>query len=118
MSGDGSFPGFLAWPGGRNSVPGNAILLGGAAMLLMAFLSDLPHIAYISSFSLLLYYSAMNLSGLKVLKGRIRFVTGLGLVMCLVLMTSLPGLSWIVGAAVLGTGVLYYFVWARVRRSR
>lgn len=118
MSGDGALPGFLARTGGRNAVPGNAILLGGAAMLLMAFLSDLPHIAYISSFSLLLYYSAMNLSGLKVLKGRIRFVTGLGLVMCLVLMTSLPGLSWIVGAAVLGTGVLYYFVWARVRRSR
>lgn len=38
--------------------------------------------------------------------------------MCLVLMTSLPRLSWIAGAAVQGTGVLYYSVWTRVRRSR
>ena len=50
----------------------------------------------------------MNLSGLKVFKGRIRFVTAFGLLSCLVLMVSLPKLSWIVGAAVLAAGAVYY----------
>jgi len=43
-----------------------------------------------------------------VLKGRIRIVTAFGLVSCLVLMVSLPRLAWIVGAAVLVSGALYY----------
>jgi len=108
MARDRELPGFIARVGGTKAVPRNAILLGGAAMLALAFSADLPHIAYISSFSLLLYYAAMNLSGMKVLKGRIRLVTALGLLSCLVLMINLPRLSWIVGAAVVAAGALYY----------
>jgi APA family basic amino acid/polyamine antiporter len=110
MARDGELPGFVARLDPKTGVPSTAILLGGAGMLALAFLSDLPHIAYISSFSLLLYYAAMNLSGLRVFRGRIRFPTLLGLVSCLVLMVSLPGLSWIVGAAVLALGALYYLL--------
>jgi len=108
MARDGELPGFFAFLDRKTGAPRNAILLGGAATLLLAFSADLPHIAYISSFSLLLYYAAMNLSGLKVFKGRIRFVTAFGLLSCLVLMVSLPKLSWIVGAAVLAAGAVYY----------
>jgi len=86
-------------------------------MLILVFVSDLPHIAYISSFSLLLYYAAMNLSGLKVLKGRIRFVTGLGLLSCLVLMVSLPVLSWGVGAAAVAAGAAYYLLFRPKRKE-
>jgi APA family basic amino acid/polyamine antiporter len=117
MSGDGELPAFIGRPGGRTSVPRNAILIGGAAMLALAFIADLPHIAYISSFSLLLYYAALNVSGLKVLKGGLRVVTGLGLLSCLVLMASLPRLSWIVGAAVVAAGALYY-AWGAAKRAR
>ena len=117
MARDRELPGFIARVGGTKAVPRNAILLGGAAMLALAFSADLPHIAYISSFSLLLYYAAMNLSGMKVLKGRIRLVTTLGLLSCLVLMISLPRLSWIVGAAVVAAGVLYYFALANVKHT-
>ena len=117
MARDRELPGFIARVGGTKAVPRNAILLGGAAMLALAFSADLPHIAYISSFSLLLYYAAMNLSGMKVLKGRIRLVTALGLLSCLVLMVSLPRLSWIVGAAVVAAGVLYYFALANVKHT-
>jgi basic amino acid/polyamine antiporter, APA family len=113
MARDGELPGFVARADPRTAVPKNAILLGGAAMLALAFSADLPHIAYISSFSLLLYYAAMNLSGLKVLKGRVRFVTALGFLSCLVLMASLPRLSWIVGAAVVAAGAVFYRLLAR-----
>jgi APA family basic amino acid/polyamine antiporter len=108
MARDGELPRFFAAQARRTGAPRNAILLGGAIMLVLVFVSDLPHIAYISSFSLLLYYAAMNLSGLKVFRGRIRSVAALGLLSCLVLMISLPRLSWIVGGAVIAAGAAYY----------
>ncbi len=114
MARDGELPRFIGALTPRTGVPRNAILLGGAGMLLLVFFTDLPHIAYISSFSLLLYYAAMNLSGLKVFRGRIRFVTAFGLLSCLVLMVNLPRLSWIVGGAVLAVGAVYY--WLVVKR--
>ena len=117
MSRDGELPAFVGRSSGRSSVPRNAVLISGAAMLVLAFSADLPHIAYISSFSLLLYYAALNVSGLKVLKGRMRIVTGFGFLSCLVLMANLPVRSWIVGAAVVASGALYY-AWANARRSR
>ena len=116
MAREGELPGFVGRTGGRRGVPRNAVLLGGGAMLVLAFSSDLPHIAYISSFSLLLYYAALNLSGFKVLKGGMRIVTGLGFVSCLVLMVSLPKMSWIVGGAVVALGALYQ--WGRTNRER
>lgn len=107
MARDGELPAVIGRTSGRRGVPRNAIVLGGAAMFALAFSADLPHIAYISSFSLLLYYAAMNLSGLKILEGRIRIVAGLGFLSCLVLMLNLPRLAWIVGAAVVAAGVVY-----------
>jgi APA family basic amino acid/polyamine antiporter len=117
MARDGELPRFVARVGGAKAVPKNAIVLGGAAMLALAFSADLPHIAYISSFSLLLYYGAMNLSGLRVLKGRVRYVTVLGFISCLVLMANLPLLSWLVGAAVVAAGALYYAL-ANVKHTK
>jgi len=116
MAREGELPALIGRPGGRSGVPRNAILISGAAMLALAFVSDLPHIAYISSFSLLLYYAALNLSGLKVLKGRMRIVTALGLISCLILMANLPRRSWIVGAAVVAAGAVYQ--WGRTSASR
>lgn len=112
MSRDGELPRFVGRSAVRagEEVPRNAILIGGVAMLVLAFSSDLPHIAYISSFSLLLYYAAMNLSGLKVLKGGLRLVTALGFLSCLLLMLSLPMRAWIVGLAAVVVGALYYGV--------
>jgi APA family basic amino acid/polyamine antiporter len=117
MARDRELPGVFAVVSAKTGAPRNAIVLGGAAMLILVFVSDLPHIAYISSFSLLLYYAAMNLSGLKVLKGRIRFVTGLGLLSCLVLMVSLPILSWGIGAAAVAAGVAYYLLFRPKRKE-
>lgn len=127
MAQSGELPGLVARIDPKTGAPRNAILLGGAGMLALVFLSDLPHIAYISSFSLLLYYAAMNLSGLRVFKGGekgrggmrgIRLATGLGFLSCVVLMVSLPRISWIVGAAVLTAGAIYYLALAKSGRGR
>lgn len=115
MSRDRELPAFIGRMSGRRSVPRNAILISGAAMLVLAFSADLPHIAYISSFSLLLYYAALNLSGFRVVRGGMRIVTGLGLVSCVVLMANLPLRSWAVGAAVVAAGAVYH-AWAKAKR--
>jgi APA family basic amino acid/polyamine antiporter len=118
MARNKELPSFVARTGGRAGVPRNAILLGGAAMLGLAFSADLPHIAYISSFSLLLYYAAMNLGGLKAFAGRMRIVAGLGLASCLVLMFSLPRRSWLVGAAVVAAGALVHVARCEAARGK
>jgi APA family basic amino acid/polyamine antiporter len=113
MARDGELPAVVGRCAGRRregETPCVAIVLSGAGMLALAFVSDLPHIAYISSFSLLLYYGAMNLSGLKLLRGGMRLVTALGFVSCLVLMFSLPPRAWLVGAVVVAAGTVYYRV--------
>ncbi len=92
----------------KNGVPRNAVLLSGFSMFAFAALSDLPHIAYISSFSLLLYYAAINLSGIRAFRGKTRYAALGGLLSCLVLLISLPALSWLVGAGALIVGAAYY----------
>lgn len=108
MSSDGALPAFLGRISKNTQTPNAAILLSGAAMLILVLLVDLPHIAYISSFSLLLYYAAIDLSGLKILSGKMRGITLLGLLSLLVLMFHLPYLSWLVGLGVAMSGILYY----------
>jgi APA family basic amino acid/polyamine antiporter len=103
-------PAFLGKVDKRTAAPANAIILGGIAMLLVAFFADLPHIAYISSFSLLVYYAAMNLGGLRIFNGTMRVVAGIALLSCVGLMLSLPVLSWAVGIAAILLGLVYYFL--------
>ncbi|MDD5340664.1 MAG: amino acid permease [Candidatus ainarchaeum sp.] len=92
----------------KRLVPGNAIILCGAAMVLLALTTDLTPIAYIGSFSFILYYAATNLSGIRVLGGTTRHMAVLGVVSCIVLMFSLPSYSWAVGAVVVVLGIAYY----------
>jgi len=108
MAAAGELPEWIGRIRKRSKTPDRAILLSGAAMLILVLFADLPHIAYISSFSLLLYYAAIDLSGLKILGGKMRRITLLGLLSLLVLMFHLPFLSWLVGFIVVITGILYY----------
>ncbi|VVB98440.1 Amino acid permease [uncultured archaeon] len=112
MARDRELPALIGKDDG-NGVPRNSILISGAAMLAFAFFADLPHIAYIGSFSLLLYYAATNLSGIKITGGRTRYIAVAGLLSCIVLMVSLPLLSWIVGIGVVALGIAYYAIGKR-----
>jgi len=113
MASDKMLPQFFGAIDSKTSVPRNSILIGGAVMLVLALFADLPHIAYISSFSLLSYYVGINISGMKLFKGKDLFVSVLGLLFCLGLMLSLPALSWLVGAAVVLSGAAYYLLFVR-----
>jgi len=115
MSQNDELPGWFGKVGKKSAAPVNAILASGAAMLVFALFANLPTIAYVSSFSLLLYYAAINLSGIKVLKGLVRLAAVGGLVSCVVLMVSLPPASWLVGIIAVLFGVTYYFWRMRIR---
>jgi len=117
MADDRLLPGWLAAIDGR-LVPANAILLSGAAMLLLALTVDLAPVAYIGSFSFILYYAATNLSGMRVFTGATRYVAALGALSCAVLMFSLPSYSWLVGGAVVLLGLAYYLVEMRLRHRQ
>lgn len=116
MANDGQLPSLISKTD-SGGVPKNAVLSTGAAMLIFAVSSDLPHIAYISSFSLLLYYCAINLIGIRTFKGNLRFAAAAGLFSCIVLMLSLPQLSWLVGIGVVILGAAYYFSFVRKRKG-
>lgn len=113
MAHDRVLPAFIGKMDPKTSTPRNAVFMSSAGILLLALFADLPHIAYISSFSLLLYYAAINVSGLKIMSGVMKYITWLGLLSCLVLMFSLPYLSWLVGFVVVATGVLYHRFFVR-----
>ena len=108
MAADGQLPEWIARINRNTGTPSRSIILSGAAMLILVLFADLPHIAYISSFSLLLYYAAIDLSGLKIFRGKLRWLSLLGLLTLLILMFHLPYLSWLVGFAVVMAGILYY----------
>lgn len=108
MAANGEFPGWIGKINKNSRTPSRAIFLSGAAMFILVLFADLPHIAYISSFSLLLYYAAIDLSGLKIFNRFMRGLTLLGLMSLLVLMFHLPYLSWLVGLGVVMAGILYY----------
>jgi 4-hydroxybenzoate polyprenyltransferase len=55
-----------------------------------------------------MYYSAINLSGFRIFGPRQKAIAALGLASCLVLMFSLPIISWAVGAGVLALAVIYH----------
>lgn len=115
MSQNNELPAWFGKVEKKSATPVNAIIASGAAMLIFAFLADLPTIAYVSSFSLLLYYAAINLSGMKVLKGSVRVAAVGGLISCVVLMVSLPPASWLVGIIAVLFGALYYVWRMRIR---
>jgi APA family basic amino acid/polyamine antiporter len=91
-----------------SGVPRKAVMVSGIAMLLFVFFADLPNLAYISSFSLLLYYAAINLSGLRLLATN-KILPSAGFLSCLVLMLSLPLSSWVMGLAVVALAAVCYW---------
>ncbi len=107
MARNNDLPAFLARVEKGNPVPAAAIILSGALMLIFSCFVDLASMAYVSSFSLLLYYLAINLSAIKALRGRTRIVAALGAISCVILLGSLPLVSWLAGAGVIFLGIVY-----------
>jgi len=107
MARNHDLPDFLARVNKGGSAPVFGIVLSGVLMLVFAWYVDLTSMAYVSSFSLLLYYMAINLSAIKAFGGWTRIVAALGAISCAVLLGSLPLVSWIAGAGVIFLGMVY-----------
>ncbi|MFC9628198.1 APC family permease [Streptomyces mirabilis] len=116
MARDGHLPGALAEVHPRFQVPHRAELAVGAVVAALAATVDLRGAIGFSSFGVLTYYAVANASAWTLSSApAARLVPVVGLVGCVTLAFALPALSVVVGAAVLGVGVVAYGVrgWRR-----
>ncbi len=119
MARNGQFPKALAKVHPKLGTPYLSILITGALMAGLAFVSDLREAAAITSFSMLtthiiLHSSAIRLRkknpDLKTFKAPLfPLVPCLGLASCFILMFSLPAESWIVSIIVMIAVAVLYF---------
>ncbi|MGB9676378.1 MAG: APC family permease [Candidatus Bathyarchaeales archaeon] len=104
----------------KYNTPHLSIWTVGVLMTLLALLVDLSSVVAISTFALLFYYTMASVSALKLkVQNRLypRFIPVLGVLTCVALLVFILFASpqaWIVGAAGLMAGVIYYFVRKKV----
>ncbi|WP_432193414.1 APC family permease [Streptomyces sp. bgisy027] len=111
MARDGHLPGALAAVHPRFQVPHRAELAVGAVVAVLAATVDVRGAIGFSSFGVLAYYAVANASAWTLGSApAARVVPAVGLLGCVVLAFSLPGVSVAVGAGVLAVGVVAYGV--------
>jgi APA family basic amino acid/polyamine antiporter len=118
MARDRHLPGALAAVHPRFQVPHRAELAVGAVVAALAATVDVRGAIGFSSFGVLAYYAVANASAWTLSSAPAsRVLPTVGLVGCVVLAFALPGVSVVVGAAVLGVGAAAYGVrqWAASR---
>ena len=101
----------------RFGVPHVAEVAVGAVVAGLVLVADLRGVIGFSSFGVLLYYAVANLAAWRQTQGRLapRAVQGVGLVLCLLLVATLPLPSVLAGAAVFAVGLLGRLVVLRLR---
>jgi len=119
MARNGQYPKALAKVHPKLGTPYLSILITGALMAILAFVSDLRETAAITSFSMLtthiiLHSSAIRLRkknpDLKTFKAPLfPLIPCLGLASCIILMFSLPTESWIISIIVMAAVAVLYF---------
>ncbi|MBO4258713.1 APC family permease [Streptomyces griseorubiginosus] len=115
MARDRYLPGALSAVHPRFQVPHRAELAVGAVVAVLAATVDVRGAIGFSSFGVLAYYAVANASAWTLDPApKARLLPTVGLVGCVVLAFSLPGVSTVVGAAVLAVGVVAYGVRRRV----
>ncbi|MFC5215580.1 APC family permease [Streptomyces coerulescens] len=118
MARDRHLPGALAAVHPRFQVPHRAELAVGAVVAVLAATVDVRGAIGFSSFGVLAYYAVANASAWTLDSAPAsRVVPAVGLLGCVVLAFSLPGVSVAVGAGVLVVGVVAYGVrrWVTAR---
>jgi APA family basic amino acid/polyamine antiporter len=118
MARDRHLPGALAAVHPRFQVPHRAELAVGAVVAALAATVDVRGAIGFSSFGVLAYYAVANASAWTLSSAPAsRVLPALGLLGCVALAFALPGVSVVVGAAVLAVGAAAYGVrlWATPR---
>ncbi len=98
----------------KRNTPYYSVLITGFVMTLLVLLVDLTRVVAISTFALLFFYTLANVSALRLKTGKrvySKILPSLGMAMCLAFLAfaffaSLQ--SWIIGAASLLAGAVYY----------
>jgi APA family basic amino acid/polyamine antiporter len=110
MARNGQLPTFLSRIHPRFQTPHYAILMSGLLSSVLVF-GGFSRIVAVSTFALLFHHALVNLSAIR-LKAEHRrypvFVSVMGLLLCLALLTFLSSDAWIIGIASLIIGSFYY----------
>lgn len=120
MARNNQMPKSIAKVSSKFGTPYVSILAMGALLTLLAYALDLREAAAITSFSILAVHLTVNLSAIRLRKkkperGTFRMplyplIPVLGFLSCLLLMFSLPVISWIVAAIVVAVALAVYLV--------
>lgn len=124
---NGQFPKSLARIHSKFGTPYVSILITGALMALLASFLSLPESVAITSFSMLCTHIILHISAIRLRKKIPSMNTfkapfypllpSLGLASCVILMVSLPTVSWIATAAIIIASSAYYLL-RRKQQSR
>ena len=119
MARNGDLPRLLASVHPRHQVPHVAEITLGVVVSALVLVTDLRGVIGFSSFGVLLYYFVANLAALRQVEGRLypKPLQVLGLVLCALLVVTLPWQSVAVGVGVYVVGVVGRLVVLR-RRAR
>ncbi len=119
MARNGDLPRLLASVHPRHQVPHVAEITLGVVVSALVLVTDLRGVIGFSSFCVLLYYFVANLAALRQVEGRLypKPLQVLGLVLCALLVVTLPWQSVAVGVGVYVVGVVGRLVVLR-RRAR
>ena len=119
MARNGDLPRLLASVHPRHQVPHVAEITLGVVVSALVLVTDLRGVIGFSSFGVLLYYFVANLAALRQVEGRLypKPLQVLGLVLCALLVVTLPWQSVAVGVGVYVVGVVGRHVVLR-RRAR
>ena len=119
MAANGDLPRSLGHVHPRYRVPDYAEIAAGVIVAIIVVTADVADAIGISSFAVLLYYAIANAAAVTL--GREQLRTGIalplaGLFGCVLIASSLPLLDVLMGAVVVGSGAVAY--WLRVRSTR
>ncbi|GAA1701730.1 APC family permease [Propioniferax innocua] len=117
MAREGDLPGFLAAVHPRFQVPHRAEITLAVIVTIIVLLVDLRGVIGFSSFGVLLYYFVANLAAFKQTDQRRhpRFIQVLGMILCILLVATLPVWSIAAGITVFVVGALGRMIASRHR---
>jgi APA family basic amino acid/polyamine antiporter len=127
MARNGQLPKSIARVSSKFGTPYISVLAMGALLTILAFSLDLIQTVAITSFAILLTHLIVNLSAIrlrrKILtpeKFKVPFyplIPSLGIISCIILMFSLPQLSWVVAAVAVIVSTALYLLRKRPKRT-
>jgi APA family basic amino acid/polyamine antiporter len=113
MAANGDLPAWLAAIHPKHRVPYRAELAVGAVVVVLVAALGIGEAIGFSSFTVLTYYAVTNAAALRLSPAERRWprwLAALGLVGCVLVATSLPAMTLVGGATVLGVGLLTFVI--------